>query len=127
MQLENYLKNNFNLSFSDLYEREGLIKLNQKFEDFLAQKDAKIAADFSALKNNIAGFSDLQKSEILINISRILEEFLSLIFNIEKENLDLKKRHQNLQELILVRRDFIQRNIAKKFTSAPEGFDGISF
>ena len=35
MSLQKHLKAAFDLDFEELYEREGLLKLNQKFEEYL--------------------------------------------------------------------------------------------
>jgi len=103
MPSKNPLKPIFDLTFEDLYEREGLEKLNKKFEEYLNEKTPEIAARFLMLKKVEAGLEFMtnpQKSQILIDVARVLEDFIVELFNIEKENSDLKKRHEDLKKSI---------------------------
>jgi len=84
----------FGLKFEDLYEREGLIKLDQEFEAY-----AKNTAD-------------------LLDKSRLLEDFLVELFDVKKENDVLKKAHEELQKIYVARREFVQRDVSKKFKDA---------
>lgn len=97
------MKLNFDLEFFDLYERDGLVKLDQKFCEFTGDV----------------------KTVDLLEKSRLLEEFLVELFGIRKENDELKKHHEDLQKIYVVRREFVQRNVAKKFQEAPLDVDGL--
>ena len=119
MPLENPLKPIFGVTFEDLYEREGLEKLNKKFEEYLNEKTPEIAARFLSLKKVEAGLEFMtnpQKSQVLIDVARVLEDFIVELFNIEKENSDLKKRHEDLKKIYQIRREFVQREVAKKIS-----------
>ncbi|MBU6141259.1 MAG: FAD-dependent oxidoreductase [Proteobacteria bacterium] len=100
MSFEHFLNPKFGLTFDDLYEREGLLKLDQKF------------AEFSNGKND------------LIQKARLLEDFLVELFGVKKENDLLKKQHEDLQKISVARREFVQREVAKKFKEAPTELDG---
>ena len=104
----------FGLDFEDLYQRDGLIKLNQKFEEFLTKKNPEIAAEFFKLKNNLEGFLPVQRSAILVDSARVLEDFLVTVFEIEKENNELKQQHKDLEKISYIKREFVQRIVAKK-------------
>jgi NADPH-dependent glutamate synthase beta subunit-like oxidoreductase/NAD(P)H-flavin reductase len=125
MSLEQHLKTKFDLTFEALYEQSGLVKLNQKFEEFLNTKDANVARSFFALKENQVAFSNSKKSKILIDVARVLEEFIVELFAIEKENSALKKQHEDLKKIYHIRREFVQRVVSKKYRESPAGFDGI--
>ncbi len=99
------MKLNFGLKFSDLYCRNGLIKLDQKFRQFLLLKEAQT--------------SDL------IGTARFIEDFLVELFGIKNENEALKKNHDELQKIYVARRDFVQRNVAKKIKEISADFDGL--
>lgn len=115
MSSENILKARFGLVFDDLYSREGLLKLDQKFAEYLNEKNPEIAASLASCRPELAGsITHAQKSQILIDAARLLENFLAELFNIEKENAALKKRHDELQKIYHVRREFVQRDVAKK-------------
>lgn len=98
------MKLKFGMNFSDLYDREGLVKLDQKFHEF--------SGEFKSLD--------------LIEKSKILEDFLVELFDIKKENDELKKRHADLQKIYVARREFVQRNVAKKFKEVPADVDGLT-
>ena len=114
MSFINPLNSIFNLDFKDLYQRNGLIKLNQKFEEFLLEKNSEIAAEFFILKQNPQDFSIVKKSAILIDIARVLEDFLVELFNIKEENEKLKRLHEDLKKIYFIRREFVQRIVVKK-------------
>lgn len=105
MSLQTHLKSAFGLTFEDLYERDGLVKLDQKFAEYLKAKSSEHA--------------DLTKKAC------ILEDFLVELFDIKKENDLLKKSHDDLQKIYSTRREFVQRIVAKKFKEAPSDVDGI--
>jgi NADPH-dependent glutamate synthase beta subunit-like oxidoreductase/NAD(P)H-flavin reductase len=151
MPSQNPLKLAFGLTFDDLYARDGLVKLQQEFEKYLREKNSEIAANFFDLRNSEADSNPsgprhedgvtnsssvsprrmtgsmlpAQKSQILIDTARVLEDFIAELFDIKKENSDLKKRHDELQKIYQIRREFVQRDVSKKFSDAVEGVDGI--
>ncbi len=101
------MKLNFGLEFFDLYERDGLIKLDQKFQEYYAATNSQLSSD-------------------IIEKSKLVEDFLVELFGIKKENDELKKRHDDLQKIYVVRREFVQRNVAKKFKEVAENVDGFA-
>lgn len=111
MPSQNFLNPKFGLTFEDLYSREGLVKLNQKFEEFKNSRQSTVVS---------------RQSDELVDSAKILEDFLVELFDIKKENEELKKRHEDLKKIYHVRREFVQRNIAKKYSEAPVGADGLS-
>lgn len=104
MSLENHLKTQFNLEFSDLYSFLGLQKLDKKFAEFLGDKNPD-----------------------LLEKSKLLEDFLVLLFDVKNENDLLKKQHDDLQKIYSIRREFVQRHVAKKFSQPPASFDYQAF
>ena len=102
MSLQEHLKSKFGLTFAQLYERDGLIKLDQKFQQYRSSS----AVD-------------------LVDQARVLEDFIVELFDIKKENDELKKRHEDLQKIYVVRREFVQRNVAKKLKEVAADVDGI--
>lgn len=144
MTMQNPLNPALALDFYDLYSHEGLQKVEEKFHEFFAEKDAKNYREFLELKNNFlsrniaksssesaescatkasTAFSKKQESEILIEAARAVEDFLVHLFNIEKENSALKKEHTDLQKIYFVKREFVQRIVAKKFKETPAEAD----
>jgi NADPH-dependent glutamate synthase beta subunit-like oxidoreductase/NAD(P)H-flavin reductase len=114
----------FGVNFQDLYDRQGLIKIDQKFLEFLAASDLDIFNNFRRLRDPSNIFSKKEKSAILIDVSRILEQFLVELFDIKKENQDLRSKHLDLNKIHQVRRQFVQRRIAKNYSALPFVIDG---
>ncbi len=104
------MKLNFGLEFHDLYCRDGLLKLNQKFHEFFSEK----------IKIQNAQNLDL------VAKARVVEDFLVELFDIKKEQAALKKNHDDLQKIYVARREFVQRNVAKKFKEVSADIDGTT-
>lgn len=115
------------LKFYDLYDNEGLQKINDKFYEFFAEKNADLFNKFLVVKGRENSFKKSEKDSILLESAKILEDFLIFLFNIEKENSDLKKFYQNLAKISFVKRDFVQRAVSKKFKNLPENFNTDGF
>jgi NADPH-dependent glutamate synthase beta subunit-like oxidoreductase/NAD(P)H-flavin reductase len=114
MPLETPINSIFKIEFSDLYNREGLQKINQYFLQFLSDADANLYQKYlSALAN-----PNDTNSELLIAVGKVLEEFLVLFFNIKLENSTLQNQHSNLANLYVAKRLFVQRRVAKKYSSS---------
>jgi NADPH-dependent glutamate synthase beta subunit-like oxidoreductase/NAD(P)H-flavin reductase len=124
MSLTQYLKTNFQINFTDLYDQKGLIEIDKKFLEFLNSQNSALSQKFLKLKNNQKNFSDIEKPNLLIDVAIILENFLAKLFGVEKENSQLKKQHQNLTIIYKIRREFVQREVAKKHSFCPENIDG---
>jgi hypothetical protein len=105
------------IKFEDLYHHEGLVKLDEKFVQFFKVKDEELFKEYNNLKSGLEEFDDKDEANILINVSKILEGFLIEVFGISKQSDDLKKVHDDLSIIYKVKKDFIQRQVAKEFKS----------
>jgi NADPH-dependent glutamate synthase beta subunit-like oxidoreductase/NAD(P)H-flavin reductase len=112
MSLEQHLKARFNLEFADLYSQVGLTKLDQKFSEFLTEKNPNLAQNFFAATKFDSGLA--------IDAARYFEDFLVELFDVKKENEALKKQHEDLKQIYVARREFVQRHVAKKFADFAE-------
>ena len=120
--IRNPLNPDLALDFEDLYSFEGLQKVETKFHEFFAIKNPDLYLNFITLKNNSDSFSKKEQMPILIDVARVVEDFLVYLFDIEKENSVLKNDHKVLQKISFVRREFVQRIVAKKFKEVPQGY-----
>lgn len=118
MNLENPLNPSLNLDFHDLYSHEGLCLLDEKFHQFFTQKNPQLHQKFLALKSNPQTFDKKIHDAILIDSARIVEDFIGYIFQIENDIAQLKKDHDDLQKIYFVKREFVQRVVAKKFSGS---------
>ncbi len=103
---------NFNISFSDLYSRSGLIKLDQIFLNYI-QLYGKDMCNL-LIEHRKSKVSD---NQLIIDLSYFLDEFIAKLFNIEKEVNELKKRHNNFAVIYKCKRFFIQRYALKKYAN----------
>ena len=110
----------FNLKFSDLYEYKGLKRLDARFCDYFSDRDEELFLKFKNLSQEGGNFAKKEQDEILIESAKIVEDFLVELFNIRQENDELRSSHGDFSIVAEVKRDYVQRKIAKKFTDFEE-------
>jgi len=120
MSLENPINPIFKISFADLYHRDGLVAIDHHFLQFLGDAHVNLCQKYIAARINPKTLSHKEKSELLIGVGKILEEFLVLFFNIKQENGELQNDHFELANLYIAKRLFVQRRVAKKYSSCPQ-------
>lgn len=104
----------FGISFNDLYDRDGLIRLDAAFLDFLVESDATLREQLKAARLTPADLSSKAQSELLIALAPHLEDFLARLFGIETQVQALAARHHELAPLYSCKRLFIQRRAMTK-------------
>ena len=113
-----------NLQFADLYHREGLVKLDAHFVDFVGAAAPALKDRLLAARAN-AALAMKDESALLLDLAPHLDRFLSQLFGIADEVLALAARHDALSPLYAVKRQFIQRRAASKVKPAEaETLDG---
>ncbi len=115
------------IAYQDLYDREGLMKVDFAFLTFLRGRDAALSDRLSDIRQNVCGTSDLDQSDAIIKLAPHLEDFIAQLFGIEDDVAELIKRHQDLDPIYKVRRLFVQRRAAKKIKpDEAEKIDGVT-
>ncbi len=104
----------FGISFNDLYARDGLIRLDAAFLDFLGESDAKLRAQLEAARIPTNTLPDKEQSALLISLAPHLEDFLARLFGIETQVQALAARHHELAPLYTCKRMFVQRRAMTK-------------
>jgi NADPH-dependent glutamate synthase beta subunit-like oxidoreductase/NAD(P)H-flavin reductase len=115
----------YGLSFQDLYAREGLLKLDQAFLEFLAASAPELKQQLESARANPEALSSKQESDLLIALGPDVDRFLANLFGIEGEVEALSARHLELGPLYRAKRAFVQRKAAVQIK--PEeaaNFDG---
>jgi len=102
----------FGISFPELYEREGLIRLDRAFVAFLAESDRALADRLAGARANPP--TALAESQLLIALAPHVEDFIAKLFGIEKEARALAERHNELAPMYAVKRQFVQRRALHK-------------
>jgi NADPH-dependent glutamate synthase beta subunit-like oxidoreductase/NAD(P)H-flavin reductase len=115
----------FGLAFEDLYAREGLLRLDGAFLQFLAEADRGLRARLDAAR--AAPPTGKGESELLIALSPHVEDFLVRLFGIESEAQALAARHHELAPLYAVKRLFVQRRALHKVKPEDAAPDGYAF
>jgi NADPH-dependent glutamate synthase beta subunit-like oxidoreductase/NAD(P)H-flavin reductase len=113
------------LSFADLYDREGLKRLDRLFLDKLARTDAALHTQLIAARAGVDVFTARQESTLLLAVAPHLELYLAWLFGIERELEGLQAEHHGRSPLYSVKRLFVQRKAMHRFK--PEdvaAFDG---
>src|ERR1041385_6113727 len=118
----------FGIRFGDLYEREGLARVDAAFLEFLAQGDAALRDRLVAARANPPA-APKEESDLLIAAAPHVEDFIARLFGIEAEAQALAARHHELAPLYSVKRLFVQRRAMHKVKpedATPDGFDFVS-
>src|SRR3970040_1946662 len=106
------LRLRFNLSFEDLYARDGLARVDAAFLEFLGEADAALLARLLAARPPPPAAK--QESDLLIALAPHLDDFLARLFGIEAEAQALAARHHNFAPLYSVKRPVVQRRALHK-------------
>ena len=115
------------LTFADLYQRDGLVKLDAAFCADLSTADSALAARLTAARHEPTTLNKKDESTLIIDLGPHLERFISRLFGIAAEVLALTGRHDELAPLYVVKRQFVQRKAMTTYKAdAAAGFDGIA-
>src|SRR2546427_4231309 len=103
------MKLGFGIRFGDLYEREGLMRLDQAFLRFLRESDAVLHERLLAARQTPQKLAAKEESDLLVALAPHVEDFLPKLFGIEAEARALAEKHNELAPLYSVKRQFVQR------------------
>src|SRR5712691_2322097 len=108
------MKLGFGIRFDDLYEREGLMRLDQAFLRFLRESDAVLHERLLAARQTPQKLTAKEESDLLVALAPHVEDFLPKLFGIEAEARALAEKHNELAPLYSVKRQFVQRRALHK-------------
>src|SRR5262245_1542540 len=113
------------LSFTDLYDREGLARLDAIFVDWLKSTHVELHARLMAARAAPDALAAKDESNLLIELARPLEDFTAALFGISAESASLRARHNALAPLYDCKRLFVQRYVARTIKpEAAAAFEG---
>ncbi|WGJ62265.1 FAD-dependent oxidoreductase [Wolbachia endosymbiont of Frankliniella intonsa] len=125
---------NFKISFSNLYTCSGLIKLDETFLDYIKSCDESLFCSLIEAREKAASSlmssqrltlgsieqpmlaTQMTDSQLIIDLSYLLDEFIAKVFNIGKEAEEIKKKHNDFAAIYKCKRLFVQRYALKKYT-----------
>src|SRR5512144_1506815 len=115
----------FGLRFADLYHRDGLVRLDGCFVDFLKLQDPQLHGRLMAARAAPEQAAGKPESELIVELAPVLDAFIAVLFGIDYEVREWRSRHDALAPLYSVKRLFVQRRAAKKYgPDQAAGFDG---
>jgi len=115
----------FGFEFPDLYRREGLARLDERFVGFLGAADAALRDRLVAARSAPESLDAKSESALLLAVAPHLERFLAQLFTIGDALRALARRHEELAPLYIVKRQFVQRKTVARYKAADaQAFDG---
>jgi len=102
--------------FEDLYQPEGLVRLDETFRSTLHATAPALADRLNYARQDPGALAPKQMSELLIDLAPHVEDFLADLFGIVKRVRALRAKHNELDVLYEVKRRFVQRKAATHFT-----------
>jgi len=100
-----------NLTFSDLYNRDGLIKLDVIFLGILKEQHVTLYNRLLEARSRLLPAKEA--SQLIIDLGVHVEDFIAEVFGIHEALTELKSRHLALAPLYSCKRLFVQRKAAK--------------
>src|SRR5712672_4120278 len=107
------LKLAYGLSFAELYERDGLVRLDAAFLAHLGAAESALRPQIEAARET-PSLDPKSESALILEIAPHLDDFLAALFGIQAEFRTLSARHHELAPLHEVKRQFVQRRAANK-------------
>jgi len=104
----------FGLSFAELYQRDGLLRLDAAFQEFLGGADADLRDRLAAGRASPDLLVPRSESALILDVAPHLDRFISQLFGIADDVLALGRRHDEQAPLFSVKRQFIQRRAASR-------------
>lgn len=105
----------FGLGFDDLYSRNGLLRLDEAFLAHLGNSDAALHGQLLKARSAPDALPRKAESELLLQLSGHVDDFVSALFGIEREIKALSARHHELAPLYRVKRLFVQRKAMNQY------------
>ena len=102
------------LAFAELYDRDGLVRLDREFAAHLAAGDAALHDRLMAARAAPEALDRKAESDLIVDLAPHVEDFLGGLFGIAAEIRELQARHDELAPLYSVKRLFVQRRAVKE-------------
>jgi len=108
----------YGLSFADLYDRDGLIRLDREFVAHLAAGDGALHDRLMAGRADPEALDHKAESDLLVDLAPHVEDFLGALFGIGAAMRASQARQDALAPLFSVKRLFVQRRAVKEIKEA---------
>src|SRR5882672_4111354 len=101
------------LTFTNLHDRDGLVRLDGFFVRWLEGVDAGLHAKLMAARAAPETMAAKEESNLLIELGPLLEDFVGDLFGVAPEVAALRERHSALAPLFDCKRLFVQRYVTR--------------
>jgi NADPH-dependent glutamate synthase beta subunit-like oxidoreductase/NAD(P)H-flavin reductase len=117
----------YGLAFRDLYDREGLVRLDRDFVAHLSAGHAALHERLMAARAAPDGLARKDESDLLVDLAPHVEDFVGGLFGIDSDIRAMQGRHDRLAPLYSVKRLFVQRRAVKEIKEdAAAALDGAA-
>ena len=117
----------YGFAFADLYDRDGLVRLDGRFCAHLRDADAGLFNRMMGARARPETLEAKDESQLVIDLAPHLDDFTAKLFGIEAEARSLAARHDALAPLYEVKRQFVQRRAVKDIApDAAMALDGAA-
>src|SRR6185312_15971785 len=115
------------LGFAELYDRDGLVRLDRAFVAHRAGGDAGLRERLMTARAAPDALDRKDESDLLVDLAPHVEDFVGGLFGIEAELRAMQARHDRLAPLFSVKRLFVQRRAVKEIKEdAAAALDGAA-
>jgi len=104
----------YGLGFADLYDRDGLIRLDRAFVAHLAAGDPGLHERLMAARAAPEALAHKDESDLIVDLAPHVEDFVGGLFGIKAEMRAMQAGHDRLAPLFSVKRLFVQRRAVKE-------------
>jgi len=115
----------FGFTFPDLASRDGLVRLDGAFLDWLAAEDAALHTRLLAARAMPEALDAKAEGELIVTLGAPLGEFVGELFGIGPALAAIAAETMALDPVHACKRLFVQRQAVKKYAD-PSGFDGAA-
>jgi len=84
----------FDLRFADLYGRDGLVRLDGRFVDFLKAQSPELHNRLVTARAAPEPLAGKPESDLIVELAPVLEAFIAELFGIAPEIGALRSRHE---------------------------------
>jgi len=99
----------FGITFRDLYERDGLVRVDEAFLKYLAAADPALHAKLLAARAGTLPLARKPESDLILELAEPLEDFIGDLFGIQAEIRDLQQRESEFTALYTIKRKFVHK------------------
>ena len=106
------------LVFDDLYDRDGLIRLDRAFVEGLKETDTALSNRLMAGRADPSALEEKALSELLVDLGPALETFVAELFGIGDVLAGQRAERDRLNPIYTCKLQFVRRRAAKAFKPA---------